>query len=578
MKYSLRIVLWIVILVLASMTAFYVNSTFVIVPFVVLSFVLLMPRDLLRSPRILLWAFFIIISLLLIGFNLNASGFVVTGVSSQATGIGIKEVIYKINDLPADSQINNNFSGTVKIDTNRGTKFVRVNGTLGIEIEPVSATNLRFGLDLKGGVRAVLEPNVSDNATIEQIISTLQTRINVYGLREAVFRPLYNDGKGFIEISIASGNREELRTLLENQGKFEAKITIEPRLVNNLGMIKLGHQYNFSASGDTILISGIVVNEKETFELNDILFELDTISQNKVNMTATVFEGSDIKTVFFDPQRSRIELAEGGYRWSFAVQLSQEGAQRFALVTSNLDVVPGTGSLSSPIVLYLDNNLVDSLSISSTLKGRSETEISISGSAESQTSAAQARAQLQSILRSGALPTEVKIVQLDTVSAVLGIGFLKNAMLAGFVAIIGVIMIVSIRYRKIKIVLPMLAISLSEILIILGIASFIGWTIDLPAIAGIIASVGSGINSQIVIIDQALRREAEAASLREKLKNAFFVIFGAGGTVIAAMLPLMIIGFGLLRGFAITTIIGVLVGILVARPAYGAIVQRIIKD
>ena len=125
--------------------------------------------------------------------------------------------------------------------------------------------------------------------------------------------------------------------------------------------------------------------------------------------------------------------------------------------------------------------------------------------------------------------------------------------------------------------LPMIIISSSEILIILGIASMIGWTIDLPAIAGIIATIGSGINSQIMIIDQALRGE-QATTMKEKLKNAFFTIFGAGGTVIAAMIPLMIIGFGLLRGFAITTIIGVLVGILVVRPAFGEIVKRIVKE
>ncbi len=580
MKYSLKVVVWVLLLIIVAAAALYINSTLVIVPFVILSFVILLPKDMLKNPKILIWIIFIIVSVLLIGLNMGANGFAVTDVesSSQLSDIAIGDIIYKINDQPADSQISKNFSGTVKIDTNKGVKFVRVNGTLGIGVEPAPTTNLKFGLDLKGGVHAVLEPNMSDNATIDQIISTLQTRINIYGLREAVFRPIYQGGKGFVEISIAGGTRDELRDLLENQGKFEAKITIEPRISGMSGVIKLSRPHNFSVSNNSIIIDGDSIIEKDTFELDDIQFTLDTVSQNKVNMTAMVFQGSDIKTVFFDPQRSRIELVQNGYRWSFAVQLSQEGAQKFAMVTGNLDVVPGTGSLSSPIVLYLDNNLVDSLSISSTLKGRAETEISISGTSESQAAAGQARAKLQSILRSGALPTEVKIVQLDTISPALGIGFLKNAMLAGLAAIVGVVVVVSLRYKKIRIVLPMVAISLSEVLIILGIAALIGWTIDLPAIAGIIASVGTGIDSQIVIIDQALRREAEAASLREKLKNAFFVIFGAGGTVIAAMLPLMVIGFGLLRGFAITTIIGVLVGVLVARPAYGEIVKRIIKE
>ena len=106
----------------------------------------------------------------------------------------------------------------------------------------------------------------------------------------------------------------------------------------------------------------------------------------------------------------------------------------------------------------------------------------------------------------------------------------------------------------------------------------INWTIDLAAIAGIIAAVGTGIDSQIVIIDQTLRGEAKLESMKEKLKRAFFVIFGSAGTVIAAMLPLMILGFGLLRGFAITTIMGVLIGVFIARPAYGEIVKKIVKE
>lgn len=582
MKYAYRLTLWVLVLILSALAVAYVpiNSSFILVPFVILSILALIPGDLLRSPRILVWVLFIALSLALIGFNLHASGFSVTSVSknSTLTNIVAGEIIYKINDAAvSDEALAKEYFGTVKFETSRGTKFERVNGSIGLEAEPVQPTNLKFGLDLKGGVRAVIEPNTTDNSTIEQIISTLQTRINVYGLREAVFRPVYHGGKGFVEISIAGGNKEELRNLLENQGKFEAKITINQRVSGNT-ILRLDKSYNISVSNRSITINGLIVNEGETFELAGIPIMLGTVLPDKINMTATVFSSEDISIVFFDPQRSRIELVGNGYQWSFAIQISQEGAQKFAWVTGNLEVVPGTGYLNSPIVLYLDDNLVDSLSISSTLKGRAETEISISGPAATKEEAAKERARLQSILRSGALPTSVSVVQLDTISPTLGISFLKNTILAGAAAILGVVIVVGMRYRKFKIVAPMVAISLSEVLIILGVASLIGWTIDLPAIAGIIASVGTGVDSQIMIIDQALRGEAYALTLREKLKRAFFVIFGAGGTVIAAMLPLMAIGFGLLRGFAITTIIGVLVGIIIARPAYGEIVKRIVKE
>ncbi|MBI4174034.1 MAG: hypothetical protein HY517_00170 [Candidatus Aenigmarchaeota archaeon] len=575
-----RLPLFFLIIALTAMGAIYLPSTSVILIGITLAFLTIMPRDALKNVRILIWIFFILISIALVSFDFNAKGFSVVsiGKNSTLTNIAPGEVIYEVNDLRVtESDFAKSYFGTIKLGTGSGQKFANVNGSLGIEVEKVPSSRLSFGLDIKGGVRAVLESNSTDNATLDQIISTLQTRINIYGLREAVFRPVYHEGKGFVEISIAGGSREELRALLERQGNFEAEITISPRTSGGIGTIRLERSYNFTVLNKSIIVNGQTVGEKQSFELEGVPFLLDTVA-DRVNMTATVFNSEDIRTVFFDPQRSRVELEPGGYRWSFVIQLSQKGAQKFAWITNNLDVVPGTGYLSSPIVLYLDNNLVDSLSISSSLKGKVETEIQISGSSETREQAIKERAQLQSILRSGALPTSVEIVQLDTISPTLGSSFLLNAALAGFVALIGVIAVVGLRYRRPKIVLPMIIISASEILIILGIASAIGWTIDLPAIAGIIATIGSGINSQIMIIDQALRGEEAAATLKEKLKSAFFVIFGAGGTVIAAMIPLMIIGFGLLRGFAITTIIGVLVGILVVRPAFGEIVKKIVKE
>ena len=137
---------------------------------------------------------------------------------------------------------------------------------------------------------------------------------------------------------------------------------------------------------------------------------------------------------------------------------------------------------------------------------------------------------------------------------------------------------ITARYRKLIVILPIIVVSFSEIIIILGMSVLIGWTIDLAAIAGIIGVVGTGIDTQIIMIDQALRKSEHHITLREKMKRAFFIIFGAAGTVIAAMFPLLIFGFGVLRGFAIVTILGVLIGIFITRPAFGAMIERLIKE
>lgn len=554
-----------------------VNSTYIIVPVFLITAYVLLPRDMLRNPRILLWLFFFTVSLILIGVNLNTNGVMIESLSKNSTITNLVpgQIIYKLNDVPVQKGFEqNSYYGTVKLETNKGTVFENVNGTLGIQTTDVPSSNLKFGLDLKGGVRAIIEPNQSDNQTIVQIISTLQTRINIYGLRESIFRPIYQEGKGYVEISIAGGSTDELRNLLENQGKFESKITFFAKPTG----IRLDKNYPFTLSNNSIIVGNKTVPVGSSFELAGIPLKVESVTSDRVNLTATVFSGADIKTVYYDPQRSQMSRqSDGSYRWSFAIQLSQEGAQKFAWVTNNLDIVPGRAMLSSNIDLFLDNNLVDSLTISSSLKGKAETEISISGASPTIDAGSKARAQLQSILRSGALPTSVKIVQIEAISPTLGVSFLKNAVFAGVAALLGVITVVTLRYRKPKIVLPMIIISASEVIIILGAATVINWTIDLPAIAGIIATIGTGIDSQIMIIDQAMRGEEANLTLREKLARAFFIVFGAGGVVIAAMIPLAYIIYQM-RGFAITTMIGVIIGIAIVRPAYGAIVQRIIKE
>ena len=107
----------------------------------------------------------------------------------------------------------------------------------------------------------------------------------------------------------------------------------------------------------------------------------------------------------------------------------------------------------------------------------------------------------------------------------------------------------------------------------LAVAALIRWNLDAPSIAGIIAGMGTGINDQIILIDES--ESKENTSLKERIKRALFIIFGAFFTIVAAMLPLFWAGTGLLRGFALTTIIGVSVGILITRPAFAEILRKL---
>jgi len=182
---------------------------------------------------------------------------------------------------------------------------------------------------------------------------------------------------------------------------------------------------------------------------------------------------------------------------------------------------------------------------------------------------------LQTILITGSLPFKLEIVKIDTISPVLGKEFTKNLIFLGLIVFILVSIMLFIKFRRINVTAAVILTLFSEAFITLAIAALIKWNLDAPSIAGIIAGMGTGVNDQIVILDET--EFDKHASLKERVKNAFFIILSAFALVIVAMLPLFWAGAGMLRGFALTTIIGVSVGILITRPAFSEIVKLIIE-
>jgi preprotein translocase subunit SecD len=384
--------------------------------------------------------------------------------------------------------------------------------------------------------------------------------------------------------------------------------------------------YPVSMGNGTIEIANTTVAENGTFTLEGIEFQYINQTNGRLEFHAKVYTGSDIELVYSDPQHSGVRPTGNGYSFYFAVLVSEKGAQRFADVTSGIpsriDLQTGERYLESKIYLYLDGKLVSDLSIGSELGGKIYQTPQIQGFRTDLQGATEEKLRLQTILRSGAIPTTLMIASVDVISPTLGSDFFTSVLYAGILAGLAVFIIIFIRYRNLRTALPMAGISFSEVVIILGIAStndaiiwasvmvigflmiaaswwkkheidifawvavvlipmlgLMSWTIDLAAIGGIIAAIGTSVDHQVIIADEALMKtdERRVYTVKDKMKRAFFIIFSSASTVIAAMIPLMSIGVGLIRGFAITTIVGVLVGILVTRPAYARIIEAGIK-
>ena len=182
-------------------------------------------------------------------------------------------------------------------------------------------------------------------------------------------------------------------------------------------------------------------------------------------------------------------------------------------------------------------------------------------------------------LTSGNLPIKTQIVLERPNLPELGQQFLSYVGVMALIALGLVASIVFIKYRKLKLSCFMLMTSFSEIVIILGFASLSSWELDMAAFAGIITAIGTGVDQQIVIADEALRGERRKVGKQEKrmwdikdaLNRASFIILTSVLTVVFAMIPLMSIID--LRGLAFTTIVGALIGLLITRPAFARIVE-----
>jgi preprotein translocase subunit SecD len=233
------------------------------------------------------------------------------------------------------------------------------------------------------------------------------------------------------------------------------------------------------------------------------------------------------------------------------------------------------------LVMVLDNTTVYDAPLSSDLAAKLRSGenvrqlIASTGSGDAGKEAATA---LEIHLRAGALPVDVVVAGSGSVSAALGDHFKLMSLIAAVFAVITVGIVVFYRYREPAIVLPMMLTNLAELAILLGIIRFT-IQLDLATIAGLIAVLGTSIDQLIIITDEVLHegRVPSPGLYQKRLARALGIIVASAATVVVAMLPLVVMDLSTLRGFAIVTILGVLIGVLITRPAYGRIIMAILS-
>ncbi|NYT03465.1 MAG: MMPL family transporter, partial [Candidatus Methanofastidiosa archaeon] len=492
------------------------------------------------------------------------------------------------------------------------------------------------GLDLEGGTLVTLElERAVTTDVMEDTVTRLELRLNRLGISDVNVRP-WGESNIMVEVSGTSAEKEaSVIKILQEQGVYEARIdgivavkgsdiirvdapeivqsryqavtewkvpfTITKEAGQNFANVAKGKGgYPVDMFLDRPANSVIVMNKNIYNSLTASTLDLN-ISGLDANVSIPQIQdpfpiekriGDDIKLLTFNNSSEIPTLLKTyvGDKERVIVLATEEEVGRDTLNQigdmgfktdreTRAENESDYAYFSRIVGLMSSPRLSDDLA---TGEASATPAYVITGTSATPAEAAKETSSLKIILQSGALPVATNIAGKSFISPTLGSEFIRQVLIAGLAALIAVAAIVFIRYRKIFISLPIIMISFSEIIIILGVASVIHWTIDLAAMAGIIAAIGTGVDHQIVITDESIMEKGgekrKRKSIKKRVEHAFFIIFTSAFTTIGAMAPLAYLSLGMLRGFAVTTIIGLLIGITITRPAYGNIAKILLKN
>jgi preprotein translocase subunit SecD len=443
------------------------------------------------------------------------------------------------------------------------------------------ATNLQYGLDLQQGawiqleLRAEVVGFTTDRPVsdfISNLSQSLDTNVEQVDPNHLEIRKSYtqqeletkfSDNGGTLtsyQQGVSKTTADDVKTILENKintlGTKDAKVNTLSGLNNVARYVR-------------VELAGVDMNEAQQIVGKQGKFEIRI--QTTGNQTEHVIFGDDITSV-----QTPTQVPAGSNIWGVQFTMSQAGATAFQNAAIKY------GATDDPdhhhLIMILDNNTVYSAPLNERLATslKSEPVTQLVATTGSGTSGSQQATNLEIHLRAGALPVDVSVAGSGGTSAPLGERYKAMALLAGIFALITVGFVIYYRYREPSIVLPMILINASEILILLGFIALIRFQMDLPTIAGLVAVMGTGIDQLVIITDEILH-EGKVPSPNlylKRLARALSIIVAAAATVVIAMLPLALMDLSTLKGFAIITILGVLVGVIITRPAYGKIIME----
>jgi protein-export membrane protein SecD len=252
-----------------------------------------------------------------------------------------------------------------------------------------------------------------------------------------------------------------------------------------------------------------------------------------------LLDGSELKDA-----KAAVDTSRGTADYVVQISFSTEGAKKFAAIT--------TAYLNKNIGIYLDEEMIQNPVVSTPITN-GEGQIQGYSSLEE-------AAQYAVMLRSGALPVSMDVIEKRQVGALLGVDSLNRSLNAGFYAIIFIFIFMLVFYRLPGAVAVFSLVCFS--LIVLWVFYLIPVVLTLPGIAGFVLSIGMAVDLNILVYERIKEEIKLGKSLRAAVdagfSRAFITVFDSNLTTLIAALALFLLGSSTIKGFALTLIIGVL--------------------
>ena len=428
------------------------------------------------------------------------------------------------------------------------------------------ATAVRLGLDLRGGTSVTLQPRIGAGETgkvtseaIDQAVSIIRQRVNSLGVAES---EVASQGSGTNRQIVISVPGESGRRVIELVGQT-AELRFRQVLAETSGVP--------TTATDAAATPPAGISP----ELNALYAALDcTIPENRQGTGTDVatdvilacstdggakyiLAGAEVLGRQVSKATAAVDTTTGG-NWFVSLTFNGEGTKAFGDQTARVV------SLTAPqnqVAIVLDGLVVSAPRINEAIRG---------GSAQITGNFTQLEAQdLANVLKYGSLPLAFDRGEVQQVSPTLGADQLSAGLLAGGLGL-GLVLLYSVLYyRGLGLVtVGSLTVAAAMIyLLVLLLGEWIGFTLTLAGIAGIIVAIGITADSFIVYFERIRDELREGKSLRSAVETGWIrarrtIVVADSVSIIAAVL-LYFLAVGGVRGFAFTLGLTTLVDLLV---------------